>query len=284
MQENKSDKLRRLLFSGNTLIMPDAYDPITARIIEYCGFEAVQCSGYSFSVASCYGRESDFSRNEHLDVTAKIVNAVDIPVMADGEDGFGCPDEVAITIKEFIGAGVAGINIEDQIQGTRNAVKIIDAHLMAGKIKAARAAAIAAGNPILVINGRTDALLSEDNRSEALKKAIDRANTYIEAGADLAFVVYVVSLEEVKTLVKEIHGPVSIAAGLAYNMQAFSINQLVECGVARVSLPTVAIMSAIRAVTGTLTHIRKSGEFRELIEAGVLGTPEEFRQILFQGK
>ena len=67
-------------------------------------------------------------------------------------------------------------------------------------------------------------------------------------------------------------------------MQAFSINQLVECGVARVSLPTVAIMSAIRAVTGTLTHIRKSGEFRELIEAGVLGTPEEFRQILFQGK
>ena len=155
---------------------------------------------------------------------------------------------------------------------------------MAGKIKAARAAAIAAGNPILVINGRTDALLSEDNRSEALKKAIDRANTYIEAGADLAFVVYVASLEEVKTLVKEIHGPVSIAAGLAYNMQAFSINQLVECGVARVSLPTVAIMSAIRAVTGTLTHIRKSGEFRELIEAGVLGTPEEFRQILFQGK
>ena len=104
-----------------------------------------------------------------------------------------------------------------------------------------------------MINGRTDALKTLPSKKDGLNEAIRRGNLYLEAGADLVFVTGVCTLEEVRVLVKEIQGPVSIAAGLANNLQAFSINDLKEAGVARVSLPTIAICATIKALIGAAT-------------------------------
>ena len=109
--------LRELLTSPDTLVMPDAYDPLSARIIESLGFQAVQCSGYSFALAACCPSEAALGFERNLALTKSIVEAVQVPVMADAEDGFGGPPVVAQTARAFIRAGVAGINIEDQVLG-----------------------------------------------------------------------------------------------------------------------------------------------------------------------
>jgi 2-methylisocitrate lyase-like PEP mutase family enzyme len=257
----KSSVLRSLLASPGTLVMPDAYDPLSARIIESLGFKAVQCSGYSFSLAACCPSEAEFGFERNLALTRSIVEAVGVPVMADGEDGFGDPSVVAATVRAFLDAGVAGINLEDQVLGQTGPKRVADRGLMVEKIRAAREAAAQEESPDLVINGRTDALAAATDRNAGLSESIARANLYLQSGADLAFVTGVVTIAEVKTLVEGIHGPVSIAAGLPYNIGQMSIADLIACGVARVSLPMVAVSSAIQAISRTLAAVRDSQNF-----------------------
>jgi 2-methylisocitrate lyase-like PEP mutase family enzyme len=276
---NASKRLRDLLRGNETLVMPDAYDPISARIIEQAGFKAIQCSGYSFSVARCRKQEIDVGLEENIAITGSIVAAVSAPVMADGEDGFGGVEQVANTIDRYVEIGTAGVNLEDQVLDRKPGTRIIDSGLMQEKIRTGRSAAKAAGNPDLVINGRTDALRAFGSKQEGLREAIQRGNLYLEAGADIVFVTAVSALEEVRELVREIHGPLSIAAGLAYNLHAFSINDLKELGVARVSLPSIAISATIKALLESMDAL-KSGVFTSLIQQGRLCSPQDIGRLI----
>ena len=269
----KASELRQLLKSGGTLVMPDAYDPLSARIIEKSGFKAVQCSGYSFALAACWSSEAELGRERNLTVTSAIVNAVDIPVMADGEDGFGDVATIPSVIRDFVNAGVAGINIEDQVLENPTPNQVIGRDAAVDKIRTARCAAREEGESDLVINGRTDALAVASDKVQGITDAIDRANRYLEAGADLAFVTGVTTLEQVKLLVKEISGSVSIAAGLPNNIRSFSIAELRECGVARVSLPTVVIFSAIAGMVRCLENIRDCDGFSEVDSQELICSP-----------
>ena len=253
----KSKKLKELLNSGETLVVPDAYDPVSAKLIENAGFKAVQCSGYSFSISAGYKREIDVTLDENIELTSRIVESVNVPVMADAEDGFGGPEVVIDTVERYMDAGVAGLNIEDQIPDGKSRLSIADADLMAQKIMVARQTAEIEGYPDFVINGRTDALKSTEDRSEGLEIAIDRANQYLDAGADLAFVTYAATLDEVKQITKEVKGQVSIAAGQPYNINNFTINDLRKLGVARVSLPTLLIYSSLQAINNSLQYLKE---------------------------
>ena len=275
----KSKILKELLNSGETLIVPDAYDPISAKLIENAGFKAVQCSGYSFSISAGYRREIDVTLDENIELTRRIAESVDIPVMADAEDGFGGPEVVIDTVERYIEAGVAGLNIEDQIPDGKSKLSIIDADLMVQKIMVARETAEIESYPDFIINGRTDALKSTDNRSEGLEIAIDRANQYLEAGADLAFVTYAATLDEVKQITKEVKGPVSIAAGQRYNIGNFTINDLRKLGVARVSLPTLLILSSLQAISNSLKYLNEDNLI-EMSEKELLYSVGDLNNIL----
>ncbi len=120
--------------------------------------------------------------------------------------------------------------------------------------------------PDFILNARTDSLRSINNRNEALKIAIERCNNYLELGADICFVTYVQTKEEIKLLKKEINGPLSIAAGLPYNIKEFSINDCVEYGVERVSLPSILISASIKSMHSMLNEIMRSGTFNEIIK------------------
>ncbi len=253
---NKSRILKKLLNSKETLIMPDAYNPISAKLIENAGFKAVQCSGHSFSVAAGYEKELEVNLDENLLWTQKIVESVDVPVMADAEDGYGGPEEVLDTVERFMEIGVSGLNLEDQIPDGKSTVSIIDEDLMMQKIMVATEIAEVRNNPDFIINGRTDALRSTEDRDEGLEIAIERANQYLLAGADLAFITYVETLDEVKKITKEVQGPVSVAAGMPYNIKKFSLNDLQTCGVARVSLPTLLILSSLDAMKKSLNLVK----------------------------
>ncbi len=261
----KSRRLRELILAAETLVMPDAFDPLSARIIEKLGFAAVQCSGFSMALSAMRPTEADFGLEANIAASRAIAAAVEIPVMADGEDGFGDAAAVASTIRAYIAAGVAGVNLEDQVLGKPGPKRVIAREDMIAKIRAARAAAGAAGNPDLVINGRTDALMVTADRQAGLREAAERANAYLAAGADLAFVVGVASMDEVAFLMRELHGPLSIAAGMPYNLQTLSLAALRAAGVARVSLPVVAVLAALQAMTAALGSIRDTGDVADLM-------------------
>jgi 2-methylisocitrate lyase-like PEP mutase family enzyme len=259
--------------------MPDAYDALSARLIENAGFKAVQCSGYSMALSAGCKIEDDLSFDRNLQITQDIIHAVSIPVMADGEDGFGPPEKVVATVKAFANIGVSGIHLEDQNLRSSGPKGVIDTGLMVEKIIAARRAADECKVPELVINGRTDALAVSSDRRSGLKEAIDRATRYLEAGADLVFVTSVITLDEAKTLVKEIPGPLSIAIGLPYNIGTLSIDNLKNCGLARISLPTIAVFTTIQAIKQTLRSIYEHDDLQELQRLNLLCSMEDLAKL-----
>ncbi len=275
----KTKILKNLLNSPETLVMPDAYDPISAKLIENAGFKAVQCSGYSFSIAAGYNNEIDVTLDENLEWTRRIVESVDVPVMADAEDGYGGPEVVMETVKEFIQAGVAGLNIEDQIPSRKNSISVVDADLMTEKIRVAKETAEIEATPDFIINGRTDALRSTEDRYEGLEIAIDRANQYIEAGADLTFITYVATLDEVKKIKQEVKGPVTIAAGQPYNVSEFTINDLKSCKLERVSLPTLLIFTSLYGINLALEHL-KEDSLSEMFEEELVYPAEDLGKLI----
>lgn len=277
---NMCKRLKELLNSGSTLVMPDAYDPVSARLIEKLGFSAVQCSGASYSISACYKYEADITYQDNLEQTRKIVNAVNVPVIADGEDGYGDATAMYKTISDFIAAGAAGINIEDQIISRGGPTRIIDKSAMIEKIKAAKEATRAAGSPDFIINARTDALRVSADRTSNRIEAIDRANDYLAAGADLAFVAYASTIEEVVLLQREIQGPLSIAAGLPYNIKEFSVDDLIKLKVARVSLPVILIHSAIQGMLKSLKSLQFSNSFADVIANEYTCSTEDISYIL----
>jgi 2-methylisocitrate lyase-like PEP mutase family enzyme len=278
----KSQRLRELIRPGTTFVMPDAYDALSARLIERAGFEAVQCSGFSIALAACCRQEASLGLEENLRVTQHIVEAVSVPVMADAEDGFGDASQVGQTVRRYIEVGAAGMNIEDQVLGLPGGTKqVIDRQAMVDKIVAARTAAASRGNEAFFINSRTDALVAAQDRTAGLKEAIARANLYLQAGGDLAFVVGVSTGDEARTLVREISGPVSIAAGLPYNL-GLSIAELKQCGVARVSLPMVAVFASIQAVMQVLSGVQAGEGFTAMAERGQFASMKTVGELLSQ--
>ena len=277
---NRRETLRQLLQSERPLVMPDAYDALSARLIEAAGFKAVQCSGFSMALAARCVPEQSLTIEDNLRITTSIVQAVNLPVMADGEDGYGPPERVAATVQAFCTAGVAGINIEDQVLPPSQPRRVVARSLMTEKLRAAREAANRSNMPDLVINGRTDALAADSDRTRGLREAVERGNQYLNAGADLIFVTGVATLDEVKGLVSGIKGPVSITAGMPPSVREMSICSLRDCGVARVSLPTVAVFSALQAVKRTLALIYAHDDFDEVLKQDLLCSMQDVTAIL----
>src|SRR3954451_22936934 len=187
-------ELRALLDRGEPVLAPGAYDRLSARLIERAGFPAVYMTGFGAS-ASLLGRPDVglLSFAEMAGHARRLVQAVDVPVIADADDGYGNPLNVMRTVREYEAAGVAALHIEDQVApkrcGHMEGKAVIDTADMVEKV---RAAVEARRSPELVIIARTDA-----RAVEGLDAALERARRYREAGADMLFVEAPESEEEV---------------------------------------------------------------------------------------
>lgn len=250
----KTTRLKKLILDPKILIMPGAYDALSAKIIERAGFQAVQASGYG--IAASYLGMPDvglLTMSEMLDQTRRIARAVDIPVMGDGDTGFGNAINVYRTVQEFEAAGVAGINLEDQVFpkrcGHMEGKEIVSLEEMVKKIEAAVAAR---RDPDFVINARTDAIAVA-----GVEEAIRRGNAYAEAGADLIFVEAPRSVEEIRRVVQEIKAPVSINMLDDGKTPLLPVEELEKMGVARVSFPLTALFAAAFAVREAMEYLQK---------------------------
>lgn len=200
----KTTLFRKLINDPEILVMPGAHDALTSKVIEKAGFKAVTYGGYSIS-ASLLGKPDIglLGMKEMADVYRNIVEAVDIPVFADADTGYGDVNNVIRTVREYEKAGVAGLFIEDQVFpkrcGHMEGKDVIPVDDMLAKI---RAACSAREDEDLVIMARTDALAVH-----GLDEAIRRGILYAEAGADLIFVEAVRSRDEMGLVNREIPKP-----------------------------------------------------------------------------
>ena len=254
----KTTRLKSMIARPEILVMPGAYDPISTRLIEVAGFEAVQCTGLGITAASL--GLPDFSVLGMSDMaarTAHIVRATELPVMADGDNGFGNAVNTFLAVREFEACGAAGINLEDQEMPKRcghlAGKRVIQTAEMVQKI---HAATDARSDPDFVINARTDSLAVG-----GLEEAVCRGNAYLEAGATMVFVDGADSEETIAKLVQEIRGP------LAVNMveggktpRGLTIERLQALGVARVSLPLTALLASVEGMKRALFALKSTGD------------------------
>lgn len=171
------------------LILANAWDAASARVIAHAGAKAVATSSVAVATSYGYADGNHLPKADALDAVRRIARSVDVPVSADLEEGFGAtPDEVADTAVQAAKAGAVGMNFEDAVK---------DPHAYAAKLKATRAALKSAGLPFF-INARVDTLLR--NAPGGLDDAISRAKLYAEAGADGIFVPGAVKPEDIRAL------------------------------------------------------------------------------------
>ena len=196
-------RLRALLDSGQTIVAPGAFDPLSARLVEEAGFPAVYMTGFGTS-AALIGRPDVglLTMTEMAGNAGRIAACVDVPVIADADTGYGNPLNVIRTVGAYEAAGVAGIHIEDQVApkkcGHLEGKLVIPAEEMAEKV---RAAVEARTQPEFVIIARTDA-----RAVEGLERSLQRGRMYREAGADVLFIEALTSEAEAEEAVRAFPG------------------------------------------------------------------------------
>lgn len=241
----------RALHAGPGFVLPNAWDAGSARVLERLGFPAIATTsaGIAWSCAVPDGGVID--RDRMLEQVGRIVAAVDVPVTADLEAGYGdSPDEVARTVAMAVRAGAVGGNLEDVWEG-----RLLDVDAATARIGAARAAAPSAS---FVLNARTDTYFV-GTTGDPFAETVERAAHYLDAGADCIFVPGVVEEDTIRQLAAAIPGPLNVVAGLSNTIDAPTLFSL---GVMRVSLGG----SLARAAYSLL---ERAGE--ELLTAGTLG-------------
>ena len=269
-------RLRQLLAGDDVIVAPGCVDPFAARLAEAAGFSPLYMTGNGASAVHL-GRPDVglMTMTEMADHAGRIVDAVDVPVIADADTGYGNPLNVIRTVGAYERAGVAALHLEDQVTPKRcghlagKQLVPLDEH--ATKI---RAAVSARNNPDTVIIGRTDAVTVE-----GLGAALDRARAYADAGADVLFIEGLVDEAEVSEAVEVAGGLPIVFAWVEGRSPALTIERLGELGVRIVIFPITAILATMRTLENTYRRLFEEGTSIPFIDE--LATFEQFS--LFMG-
>lgn len=278
MKENLERKSKlmaarlRQLIGQKCVAMPGAFNAATARLVEQVGFEAVYVSGAGLSNATAGVPDIGLlGREEVATLAGYVAGAVGIPAVVDVDTGFGGPGE---TVERFVRAGVAGMQIEDQVSakkcGHLPGKKLVSAAAMVGRIKSA-AAARGKGNFVIV--GRTDA-----RSVEGFDAAVERATLYLEAGADVIFPEALETEEEFAEFARRVRSP------LLANMTEFGksplldISRLAKIGYRLAIFPQTAFRVAMKAQETALRDLHQRGTQKSLLKR--MQTRQELYQLL----
>lgn len=251
----KGKRLRKLLQEERIIVAPGVYDAIGAKLVEMIGFDALYLTGFGCSASLLGKPDLGLLTLTELATQAKnIDNAVDIPVIADGEAGFGNALNTARAIREYEKSGVSALHIEDQVYKPDGKPQVVPMEEHISKIKSAVAART---DKNLVIIGRTDAL-----RKYGLKEAIKRANAYFKAGCDMIFVHGPATIDELKIIAKEISAPQVINYSTMIesgNKPILSVSELEEMGFKMVIFPSILLFITIPIMKEALLEFRETG-------------------------
>lgn len=255
-------RLRALLNEPAPLILPGCFNALSARILEHAGFPALYMSGYGTSLNLLGLPDAGLITLTEMALNAKLIaSAVRVPLIADADTGFGNAINVVRTVEEYIRAGVAGMHMEDQVAPKRcghvAGREVIAREEAVLKIRAACQTRDAL-DPDFVIIARTDA---RGAHGGSMEEAITRANAFLAAGADLAFVEGPKDRQEVAHICQAVKGPVF------YNMTGisprFTAEEMAAIGIRACILPGAAMRATIMAIHDFATTLKAEGPMAE---------------------
>jgi len=257
-QASKAKQLRKLHQGPQILILANAWDVISARIMEDAGFPVVATTSAGVAAVLGYPDGQRVPQREMLEFVARIARAVSVPVTADMESGYGTsPADMAEMARALVDAGAVGLNLED-VTGDDEGSHV-EMGLQTEKIAAVREASAAAGVP-LVINARTDVYLMPIGPEETrFERTVERLRTYRKAGADCVFAPGIREKETIARLVRAVDAPLNILL----QPGGPTVAELEKLGVARASIGS----GTMRAALGTARKFAKAlSEYRDHAE------------------
>ena len=251
---NARKKLREIMAGKRLVLFPGAYDAMSARIIAREGFDAVMAGGYAANGSMLAQADMGQSNmRDYADHYARICAAVDIPVFADGDTGFGGPQNVRQMVRAFEAAGVAALFITDQTFPNRcnylPGKQVVPVVEMLAKLEAALDAR---RDPDLIICARSDVA-----SIEGLDAAIERCRLFMQAGADMAKPQGVHTLADMKRVVREVPGPYMATLSHAAGREHLGHAELEAAGVAAASYPSLTLFAAAQAVRGAMRELKQ---------------------------
>ncbi len=260
--KRQTTRLRELIKAGPTLFVPGCFNAMSARVLENAGFPAIYMSGYGTSLSLTGLPDAGLVTMTEVITNARyIAQAVNVPVIADADNGYGNAINVIRTVREFIAAGIAGIHLEDQVSPKRcghvAGRLVVPLEEAVGKMRAADATRRELDPDFLLI-ARTDARGASGG---SLDEAIRRSNALLAAGADLAFVEGPTSVEEVRRICSEVKGPVF------YNMTGvsprYSLEEMKALGIAVTIAPGALMRVSLTAMHDLAVQMRDEGPMAE---------------------
>jgi 2-methylisocitrate lyase-like PEP mutase family enzyme len=263
-QSRKAETLRKLHGGPRVLVLPNAWDVASARVLEELGYPAIATTSAGVAFALGYPDGQRISRDEMLEVVARIARAVRVPVTADMESGYGTtPAEMAETAKAIVNAGAVGLNFEDVTGDTESSQ--VDINSQVQKIRAIREASAALGVS-LVINARTDVyLMPIGPEGTRFERTVERLHAYRAAGADCLFVPGLTDRGLIEKLVKAVAAPLSILA----TQGCPPIPELEKMGVRRVSIGSGVMRSTLGLVRRIGKELLEKGTYSSVFEGAV---------------
>ena len=248
----QSRKLRAALSQPGMIIAPGAYDGLTAMLVAQAGFPAVYMTGAGTSVAHGYPDFGLLTATEMVANAARMVRAVDVPLIADADTGYGNELNVVRTVQDYEHAGVAAIHIEDQVSPKRcghlDDKEIVPREDWIAKI---RAAAATRRDPDFLIIARTDsrAVIGFD-------EAISRANEALENGADMAFVEAPQTLDEIAAVPKRVNGPCLLNVVWGGKTPTLDLREAAALGFKLAIVPGLLLKATIGACDDALAELK----------------------------
>ncbi|MBS7281326.1 MAG: isocitrate lyase/PEP mutase family protein [Candidatus Freyarchaeota archaeon] len=273
----KTSVFKKMLHEPGLIIMPGAYDALSAKIVELTGFKAIQHTGYG-TAASLLGMPDIglVSFWEMVERVKSIAEAVNIPVIGDADTGYGNAINVYRTVKEYIRTGAAGLFIEDQVWpkrcGHMFGKMIIDKEEIVGKVMAA----VDSKNeedPDFVIGVRTDAIAVT-----GIDDAIERARAFKEAGADFVFIEAYENLDQMKRAVKEVNAPLMLNLIEGGRTPLVSVKEAEDLGFKIVIFPLTTLYAACKGMMDSLSILKHKGSAQLYLDKLVMF--QEFAKIV----
>jgi 2-methylisocitrate lyase-like PEP mutase family enzyme len=262
-QKSKAMALRAMHRGQRILVLPNAWDVVSARIFEDAGFGAIATTSAGVAFTLGYPDGEKISREEMLARVGRIARAVKVPVTADVEAGYGpAPEDAARTARDVIVAGAVGMNLEDATEDP--ARPLVELPKQLEKIHAVREAALKTGI-LLVLNARTDVYLAKVGEPEKrYDEVVRRLVAYRDAGADCVFLPGVRDAETIGRIVRDVKCPMNILAGPG----SPTVPELEKLGVARVSLGSAPMRATLGLLRRMAEELKRAGTYSTL-EGGI---------------